>query len=170
MKERVNPAQLARIALFNGLTESEITAVAQMMRTREFDTGAVIIHEGEIGGEMFVLLSGDIEITKRMTLYSSGGTDQKDKSLIRLKASDNIFFGEMSMFGQEERSATVTALTKVTLGVLTREQVNILSEKDPALGFHIFYNIGSKIASNLRRANKDILKLTTAFCLALEGK
>ena len=170
MKGRIDPAHLAHIGLFQGLSAAQISAIVQMMRSRDYKAGTVIIHEGEIGGELFVLAEGDIEITKRMTLYSSGGTDQKDKSLIRLKASDNVFFGEMSMFGQEERSATVTALSDVTLGVLTREQVNILSKQDPALGYFIFYNIGQKLAANLRRANKDILKLTTAFCLALEGK
>jgi len=170
MGKIVDIHHLAKIGLFAGLTEEQVAKVAKVISPREYPTKAIIIHEGEIGSELFMLLSGDIEITKRLTLSSSAGSDIKDKSLIRLKDSDNVFFGEMSMFGSEERSATVAALTPVTLGVLTRDQVTALAEQDPDLGFHIYYNIGQKLAGNLRRANRDILKLTTAFCLALEGK
>jgi CRP/FNR family transcriptional regulator/CRP/FNR family cyclic AMP-dependent transcriptional regulator len=170
MDAAVSSDQLADFALFAGLKPDQLAAVIRVMRTRNFANGEIIIHEGEIGGELFVLLAGDIEITKRLTLYSTGATDQKDKSLIRLKAASKVFFGEMSMFGSEERSATVRALTDVTLGVLTQEQVKILCKEDPHLGCAIFFNIGQKLATDLRRANRDILKLTTAFCLALEGK
>ena len=161
---------LARFTLFGGFSNAELEAVANEMPTRRFKQGDVIIREGEVGGELFVLLEGQIEITKQLTLYTSGATDQRDKSLIQLRDQDNVFFGEMSMFGNVERSATVRALTDVTLGVLTREQVNNLSEKDPALSSKLYRNIGHKLAADLRRANRDILKLTTAFCLALEGK
>jgi CRP-like cAMP-binding protein len=73
------------------------------------------------------------------------------------------------LLGSEERSATVKATSEVKLGILTRAQVKRLAEKDPQLGYRIFYNIGIKIADNLRRANRDILKLATALCLALDG-
>jgi hypothetical protein len=34
----------------------------------------------------------------------------------------------------------------------------------------LYYNIGRKIAENMRHANRDILKLTTAFVLVLDGR
>lgn len=144
--------------------------VAKMMSIREFKKDHPIIEVGKPGDSMFLLLSGSIEILKKMVLFSSGEKNVKEKSLIRLKDSSNVFFGEMSMFGDDTRSATVTALTDVTVGVLTRESVDCLCRTDPALGYHLFYNIGQTVAQNLRRANRDILKLTTAFVLALEGK
>jgi CRP-like cAMP-binding protein len=117
---------------------------------------------------MFVLLSGSIEISKQLTLYNNVAADPRNKSLIRLQDTDNIFFGEGTMFGWEERSATVIALSDVMLGVLTQKDVHELCRSDPDLGYHLFRNIGYKVTADLRRANRDILKLTTAFCLALE--
>lgn len=161
---------LARYSLFNGLDAEQLKKISNAMRICKFTKGDVIIREGETGDEMYILLSGEIKISKRFTLYDEAGADQRDKQLIHLKDSDNIFFGEMIMFGKDERSATVSALTDVTLGILMQDQVQKLAEEDPSLGYHLFHNIGYKISANLRSANRDILKLSTAFVLALEGK
>jgi len=169
-RQQDSQGPFGRYGLFEGMSAAQLDAVADIMSIQLVEKGEVIISEGEIGGEMFILLSGSIEISKRMTLYEDTSTDPKDKSLVRLHDTNNIFFGEMTMFGEMERSATVSALSDVKLGVLTQGDVRTLTERDPALGFHLFRNIGRKIASDLRRANRDILKLTTAFCLALEGK
>ena len=98
------------------------------------------------------------------------GTDQRDKSLIQLSESDDVISGEMSLLGNKERSATVIAKTDVELGVLTESQVRELSEINPDFGYRLFYNIGLKLASDVRRGNQDVLKLTTALCLALERR
>jgi len=156
--------------LFQGFTTKQIEQATHLMRTRAVAAGEHILSEGEIGGEMFILLKGAIEISKHMTLLSRVGEGHLDKSLIRLKDSDNVFFGEMSLFDSDKRSATVTAVTDTVVASLTREQVHILCERDAEIGFKLFYNIGQTLAENLRHAHRDILKLATAFCLALEGK
>jgi CRP-like cAMP-binding protein len=161
---------LGRYNLFSGMSSSQLRKVAEIMEIKAFEKGETIIREGCTGGEMFVLLSGSIEISKQLTLYNNVSTDPRNKSLIRLQGTDNIFFGELTMFGWEERSATVIALSDVMLGVLTRKGVHELCQRDPELGYNLFRNIGYKVSADLRRANRDILKLTTAFCLALEGK
>jgi len=161
---------LQRFSLFKELNPHQLAQIASAMKVENWDRGKPIILEGEPGDEMFILLEGEIEITKRMVLQNFGESDVKEKSLIRLKDSQSVFFGEMSLFENVERSASVTALTNVKLGVLTRKNVDQLCKDDPALGYLLFYRIGQKIAGDLRRANKDILKLTTAFVLALDCK
>ena len=168
MFNQVDPEQLKRISLFDGASHNQIEAVAEVMRVKHFKANDVIIREGELGCELYLLLSGSIAISKKLTMLG-GESDTIDKSLVQLKDTDHVFFGEMALLGSEERSATVRALTEVKLGMLTRAQVKRLSEKDPELGYRIFYNIGITLADNLRRSNRDILKLATALCLALDG-
>ncbi len=167
---RIDRHQLAKISLFAAMDEAQIDKVVRIMRVRHYKSGDLIIREGEIGGELFILIKGSIEISKRLTLRGTQGEDLRNKSLVRLNDRDNVFFGEMSIFGDEQRSATVRALDATTLGVLTTGQVRRLAETEPLIGYRMFYNIGKTVADNLRRANRDILKLSTAFCLALEGK
>lgn len=166
--EKVAQERLGAFSLFAGLDMAQLERIAQLVRPRRVSASEVVMREGEVGGELFLLLEGEIVISKRLTLYSRDGKDQKEKSLVRLRDRDNVFVGEMSLIDDVERSATVTALTDVTLGILTREQIHILCEQDAGIGYRLYHNIGRTLAINLRRANRDILKLTTAFCLALE--
>ena len=41
--------------------------------------------------------------------------------------------------------------------------------KDNTIAAIIYYNIAAELCKRLIKSNKDILKLTTAFSLALEG-
>jgi len=166
----VNRNQLSKIGLFQGMSDSQIDKLARRMRDQIYGEDEIIIREGEVGGELFVLLKGTIEVSKQLTLAGVGGGDKRNKSLIGLSHDNNVFFGEMSMFGSDERSATVRAITDTQLGMLTQDQVQLLAKEDPSLGYLLYYNIGRKIAENMRRANHDILKLTTAFVLALDGR
>ena len=162
--------KLKEFSLFEGLTDEQIDRVGRVMTVRKFSQDDVIIKEGEEGGEMFVLIEGAIVISKSLTLNIVEQPELGDKSLIQLDDSQHIFFGEMGLFGSDKRSATVKALTDVQLGALNRDQALRLAEEDPRLGYRLFYNIGKKLAGNVRRGNRDALKLTTALCLALEGR
>jgi len=166
--DKLGPERLKLFALFAELSDAQLTKITHCIKQKRIPEGDDIVREGETGEELFLLLEGEIEISKRLTLFTGQEVDQKEKGLIRLKDENNVFFGEMALFGVPERSATVTALTGVTVGFLTKEQIHTLSESDPHIGYHLFFNIGRTLSSNLRRANRDILKLTTAFCLALE--
>ncbi len=166
--EKVSEERLQSYSLFSSLSKAQRERIAQLVVLRKTASGQVIVTEGEVGSEMFLLLSGELVITKRLTLYSSEGEDKREKSLIKLKDKDNVFFGEMSLFDDAERSATVTAVSDVICGILTRDQIHALCDNDPEVGYKIYYNIGRTLAANLRKANRDILKLTTAFCLALD--
>jgi len=152
------------------MQEDQIRLVADVMSNRRYSKDKIIISEGEIGNEVFVLISGIISISKSLTLHNMEGSDQRNKSLIQLSDSDDVFFGEMSLLGNKERSATVVALSDVELGVITDSQVRDLSEINPDFGYRLFYNIGLKLAADVRRGNQDVLKLTTALCLALERR
>jgi CRP-like cAMP-binding protein len=105
-----------------------------------------------------------------MTLLSGQtGTSQLDKAFIKLKHTDFAFFGEMAICGEGEvRSATVTAETECILGELYAEHILNLVTSHPEFGMRFFQNLSVVLANRLRKANRDILKLTTALTLALE--
>jgi len=44
-----------------------------------------------------------------------------------------------------------------------------ICDKEPIIGKIIYKNIATELVKRLQTANKNILKLTTAFTLALEG-
>jgi CRP-like cAMP-binding protein len=62
----------------------------------------------------------------------------------------------------------VVADTDCVLGELAASDINNLVEKNARFGILFYRNLAKVLADRLRKANRDILKLTTALTLALE--
>ncbi len=159
------------VPLFKGLSESQIKKIIKKMIRQKIAAGDFIIHEGDKESSLYILIKGEVEISKSLVLPQWIQSGQKqEKSLLRLSEKHRPFFGEMAMFSdQPERSASITAVTPCTIAVLSLESLEAVINDDPVTGMIVYKNIASVLAARLIKANKDILKLTTAFTLALEG-
>jgi len=107
--------------IFRSLTDEELKQVHSITRFKSFDKGMKIFEEGEEGEEMYVLLDGEIEITKPLTLLNNqaGNVNRDNMALIRLKTEDHACVGEMALFGDDDvRSATITAQRSSKFGVI----------------------------------------------------
>jgi CRP-like cAMP-binding protein len=102
---------------------------------KEYKDGENIINEGEKGDCMYVIQEGKVEVYQER--------DQKDIHLAFLNEGD--FFGEMAIFEQEVRSASVRAVGNVQ--ILTIDKKNFLKRihEDPSLAFHIVRNMSNRI-------------------------
>jgi len=70
----------------------------------EFQPGERIFREGDRGNKLFIILDGEVEITKQ--------ADDDEVPLANLKAG--AVFGEMALVGKGYRTATAQAIDKVT--------------------------------------------------------
>ena len=161
---------LKKFPIFTGLSDEKINKIKSIMREIEYPGGSVIIRDGDRGEEMFILLDGDVEISKQMTIKMENyEASSKDKSLLRLSSKFHACFGEMALFEEKsERSATVSAVNKCKLAIMSSQDFSKLVDSDFEIGTIVFRNLARIISERLKRANKDILKLTTAFVLAVE--
>ncbi len=161
---------LRKIPLFVGLKREELEQVRSIMTIRTIAEGSFIIRENEQGHEMFVLLDGEVEVSRSLLLKIAGsGMNQRDKLLNKLTANDYAFFGEMGLFDEKyERSASVVAKTRCSVAVLERDSFFQLAESDKGIGYIILRNILKIVSDRLDKTSKDVLKLTTALSLALE--
>jgi CRP-like cAMP-binding protein len=101
---------------------------------------------------------------------SSNKQSLQEKALNRLTERSHSFFGEMALFLEKpERSASIKAVKPCTLAVLEKRRLLNILDKDPIIGSIIYKNISTELCKRLIKSNKDVLKLTTAFSLALEG-
>ena len=117
---------------------------------------------------MYLFLEGVVDVTKNLTLKIAGrGFGHAEKSMTRLKAGTAPVFGEMSMFGDEPRSATVTAASDCVLFELSREAFGRICDENPRLGLALIRRIASMLSSRVRKGNDDVLKLSTALSIAL---
>jgi CRP/FNR family cyclic AMP-dependent transcriptional regulator len=157
-----------KLYLFQDLEESEIHKVLNRTSLREFPTGAVIIQEGEPGDSLFIMQEGEVEITKQLTLTLDEDTP-KERVMIRLKAENGVYFGEMALLENETRSATVTALTDCSLLELHQKDFLDLTGQNPAMGVKLLLRLAQVLSRHLRKTNQDVVKLTTALAVSLGG-
>jgi CRP/FNR family transcriptional regulator, cyclic AMP receptor protein len=164
----MDAAVLRKIYLFQDLEDAEIQQVLNHTSPRHFSEETVIIQEGDHGDSLFIMQSGEVEITKQLTLVLDEDTP-KERVMIRLKAEDGVYFGEMALLENETRSATVTALTDCSLLELHQRDFLELIELNPVMGVKLLLRLAQLLSRHLRKTNQDVVKLTTALAISLGG-
>ena len=161
---------LKAISIFRDLEEEELRTMLTITRPVRFPRGEVILKEGEIGDTMYIMQEGMVEVSKSL-IMKWGREDYKDrdKILTKLSAEDHSIFGEVALFDQGKRTATVIALTDCYLLEITRDDFLKLADKNSRIGYKVTRNIARLLGSRLRKADEDTIKLTTALSMALSG-
>ncbi len=150
--------RLKKISLFKKLADNPdaLDRVISVLEPRKVRGGEPIIVEGATGEEMYILLKGEIEISKY--------TLEKERfTVAKLNDSANLFFGELALVDNDKRSATVTALSDCDLLVLTRSKFMELGKAHSEIGWLLTLEIAGMISGRLRKANEDALLLFDAL-------
>ncbi len=95
---------LKGVEAFKNLTPTELTHIAEHMTKRHYMPGEIIVREGDVGHELFLVSEGEVKVER------SGG------EVARLGPGE--FFGELALMSGERRNATVTAADPLEAYVL----------------------------------------------------
>jgi CRP/FNR family transcriptional regulator, cyclic AMP receptor protein len=128
---------LRGVSLFSACSNRELTRVASLADEIEVPEGRVLIRQGERGREFFVIVDGKAKVSAR---------GRKGKTL-----GPGSAFGELSLFDQGPRSATVTAASDMFLLVLDSRSFSSLITEVPSVASKIF----RVMAERLRAAERD---------------
>ena len=136
------PEELLRaVPLFAPLPEAAVQHLAEEAESLSFGRGSVICRQGDPGGSLFVVGSGQVEI-----VLEEEGDETRLATL-----SPGEFFGELALLDGEPRSATAKALSDCTCLVIHRTQFfSILREP------HVLENLLSVLAGRVRAADQII--------------
>jgi CRP-like cAMP-binding protein len=102
---------------------------------KEYKAGEVVFRQGDKGNCMFVIQDGEVE-----ALVESDG-----KELRLRKMGPNEFFGEMALFEQEVRTATIRTVKPSR--ILSIDKKNFLGgiHEDPSLAYRIVQTMSHRI-------------------------
>ena len=121
------------------MSDNEVDFSLFMQRefpTRFFAKGNTIFKEGEQGDEFFVVVRGEVEIRSGNRRFETVG--------------QNGIFGEMATIDDSARSATVVALTDVTVAPIQEQQFLFMVNHTPFFALRVM----RVLANRLRRQNK----------------
>jgi CRP/FNR family transcriptional regulator, cyclic AMP receptor protein len=123
---------LKRAPLFEGLSKRELVQLARLSDDLEVPAGRVLCREGEIGQEVFVIVDGEVTVTRRGKRAVTGGAGE--------------FFGEISIVEHMPRTATVTAKTRVRLFVLTGQSFRSVLHEYPGVERKVLVALARRLA------------------------
>ncbi len=83
-----------------------------------FEPGQIVVREGDVGHRLYVIRSGEVEVVR----------DSPEGEIILNVLGVGQHFGEMAVFNNVRRTATVRARGQVELLAISREEANSLSE------------------------------------------
>ncbi len=129
-------ASLRAIPMFSGVSEDALESIASLMIERGFPKNKTIVEEGAPGDYMYIIVEGRVKVTKL-----SG--DGREKILELLDVGD--FFGEMSLFDEAPRSASVKAMSQVRILALARNDFLRLLSRSPDIALSVIQELTRRL-------------------------
>jgi len=138
-------ALLARVPVFEQLGPAELAAVAAVAVPRRFETGDAVFREGDASDTCYVVRNGHARAVRQHS-------DGRQITLATFGPGD--IFGELAMFDDERRSATIEATDHLeVLAILGHDMRRLMREHA-----EIAVKLAVSLVRRLRRSNERLAR------------
>jgi CRP-like cAMP-binding protein len=138
-------ALLSQVPVFETLAETDLARVGEVAVPRRFEAHRVIFREGDESDTCYVVRSGHARAVREHA-------DGRTLSLAHFGPGD--IFGELAMFDDERRSATVETLDEVEAIAILGKDMRRLLREHPDLAVKLVISLGRR----LREANERLAR------------
>ncbi|MBF0343674.1 MAG: protein kinase [Nitrospirae bacterium] len=132
-------------AFFSDFTLDELHTIIKISKKNTFKANDIIFKENTIGNTMYIIISGQIKITK---VFSP---DDAPTLLNRLKVGD--CFGEMAIMESAPRFATASCETDCILIAINEV---VLRNSEPRLCLKLYRNLALILSEKLRKSDSKV--------------
>jgi CRP-like cAMP-binding protein len=137
---------LGRVPVFSTLDGPDLERIAQMALPRHFDPGEAVFREGDASDTCYVVRVGHARAVR-------SHPDGRTITLATFGPGD--FFGELALFEDERRSATVEALEPTSLvGVLGPDMRRLMGER-PQIAARLVIALGRRLRETNERLSRQ---------------
>ncbi|UJR79180.1 Stp1/IreP family PP2C-type Ser/Thr phosphatase [Sandaracinus amylolyticus] len=133
---------LHRMPLFRFLTYQELVRVLNITHVRTFEPGGEIVGQGSDGDELFIVLTGNVQVESSGAPIASLGPGQH--------------FGEMALIDKAPRSADVRAIEASSLLTIRRRDFFDIIRKDHAIAVKLLWSFLGVISERLRNTSREL--------------
>ncbi|MBI5555474.1 MAG: cyclic nucleotide-binding domain-containing protein [Elusimicrobia bacterium] len=147
---------LRKFSLFKELDDEQLQKFAAYVYEKRYQKGGIICSKGGRGDEIFLIKRGRVSIILPLYRY-----DSRDEVVSELEAGD--FFGELSFFDGQERSAHVKASAETDLLILSRRDYDKIIKDNPRDGCKIQGKIIASLVGLIRDINQTYASASFLF-------
>lgn len=99
-------------SIFKDLTEVDKTMIQSKLNEVRYQSGELLMREGDIGSEIIFIIEGKVKITK---------ISEEGRELLITYLGEGDFFGELSLLTGQTRSADVRATEDLIVQVMKKD-------------------------------------------------
>ena len=125
---------LRHVPLFAECSKAELRELALVADELDLSDGRVLVREGRPGREFFVLIDGNVRISKN------------GRKVNELGPGD--WFGEIALLTNTPRTATVTATSPIRVLVITDRAFRLVVERMPTIALKVLASLGQRLAQD----------------------
>jgi CRP/FNR family transcriptional regulator, cyclic AMP receptor protein len=152
---------LAKVPVFETLGQDDLERVAQVAVSRRFPSGQVIFRENDQSDTCYVVADGHARALREHA-------DGRTIALARFGPGD--IFGELAMFDDESRSATVEALDDLHALAILGHDMRRLMREHPDIAVKLVIALGRRLrAANERLARQSFQTVQSRVASVLIG-
>lgn len=142
--------QLRKISLFQAFSDQELVDLYRLGEVRRVNAKSNIVIEGEQTRGLYLLLKGTVSVYK---------TDKSSSTMIRLAYLDEgSAFGELSLFDEAPRSATITGESNCDVFYLDIAPFEkFLDEMGDDLKVRFYKKCAEDMVERFRKQNSDYI-------------
>jgi signal transduction histidine kinase len=132
---------------FPGIPDNEVSKLVDKGRVSRYPAGTALCVEGNVEEVFYVLLSGEVEVTKEIS------TD--DNRLLKY-LSPGDFFGEMGIIHNAPRAATVSTTTESSVLEIDKEGFQEVLQQSSTVSLAMVREVSRRLRENDEMAIEDL--------------
>jgi signal transduction histidine kinase len=132
---------------FPGITPNEVQELISHSQVHSYPAGTVLCHEDKIENTFYMILEGDVEVTKSIN---------KSEARLLQTLGPGDFFGEMALIHNAPRAATVTAKTDLVVLELDKEAFDTVLKRSSSIALAMVHEISNRLRENDEMAIEDL--------------
>jgi CRP-like cAMP-binding protein len=135
-------ALLHRVPVFSALGDDDLTRLAEVAVPRRFEAGEVVFREGDESNTCYIVRSGRARAIRE---HSDG------RSITLATFGPGEIFGELAMFDDERRSATVEAIESTEAIAILGGDMRRLLRRHPGISVKLLSALGRRLRETNER-------------------
>jgi CRP/FNR family transcriptional regulator, cyclic AMP receptor protein len=142
---------LKNIPIFKELTRKELLEVYELLYERVYEKNEIVFEEGDPGHGIFIVVSGK--------LRASPDKESLKTAILDIGPGESV--GELALFDEGPRSATVIAVERTVTVALFQAEFSTLLMKNKSIGVKVLMEIARTLSRRARQLLRHEKRLPT---------